>query len=98
LLETALVTFCDDELLRLVLTITHRSKEVPERVALKQLLIDEQCLDPLEFNIPRARRMGVLADRRHGNGAFYPMVCGDPEHQVQTESARPGAKGLLHIG
>jgi hypothetical protein len=26
------------------------------------------------------------------------LVCGDPGYQVQTESARPDAKGLLHIG
>jgi len=33
-------------------------------------------------NIRWDRRLAVLADCLHGSDAFYPMLCGDPIHQV----------------
>ena len=49
-------------------------------------------------SIPRAHRPAGLADRQDGNGAFDPVVCGDPRRQAQTGFGRLGAKALLHIG
>jgi len=50
-----------------------------------------------QLNSCPARRPADLAGYRYGNGAVSLVVYGDPMHQEQTGSGRPGAKGLLHL-
>jgi len=55
----------------------------------KRAAISERSISEApKVNVPRDRRRGPFLGRLYGTGVFYPMVCGDPGHQVRAESDR----------